>query len=78
MKAIAKYSNEQDPQILAEVYRVYGVKHLEKIPYVKTEGVQEVLRSEKMKATEANAMNFIDNSLVAELEQEGFFRKLYK
>lgn len=78
MKAIAKYSNEQDPQILAEVYRVYGVKHLEKIPYVKTDGVQEVLRSEKMKATEANAMAFIDNSLVAELEQEGFFRKLYK
>ena len=78
MKAIAKYSNEQDPQILAEVYRVYGVKHLEKIPYVKTDGVQEVLRSEKMKATEANAMAFINNSLVAELEQEGFFRKLYK
>ena len=63
---------------MAEVYRVYGVKHLEKIPYVKTDGVQEVLRSEKMKATEANAMAFIDNSLVAELEQEGFFRKLYK
>jgi hypothetical protein len=60
------------------VYRVYGVKHLEKIPYVKIDGVQEVLRSEKMKAAEANAMAFIDNSLVAELEQEGFFRKLYK
>ena len=41
MKAIAKYWNEQDPQILAEVYCVYGVKHLEKIPYVKTDGVQK-------------------------------------
>ena len=78
MKAIGAYSKERDPQILAEVYRIYGVKHLEKIPYVRPDGVQEVLRSENMKATEANAMNFIDNSFIAELEQEGFFRKLYK
>jgi NitT/TauT family transport system substrate-binding protein len=77
MKSIGVHSKESDGQILAEVYRVYGVKHLEKIPYVKTEGVQEVLRSENMKATEADAMSFIDNSFVTELEREGFFRKLY-
>jgi NitT/TauT family transport system substrate-binding protein len=78
MKAIANHSRETDPQILAEVYRVYGVKHLEKVPYVKAAGVQEVLRAENMKATETNAMSFIDNSFVTELEQEGFFRKLYR
>lgn len=78
MKAIGKYSKERDPEILAEVYRVYGVKHLEKIPYVKVEGVQEVLRSMGMKAEETDALTFIDNSLVAELEQEGFFRRLYR
>jgi ABC-type nitrate/sulfonate/bicarbonate transport system substrate-binding protein len=78
MKSISHYSQEKDPQILAEVYRVYGVKHLEKIPYVKVDGVQEVLRAENMRASEMNAMNFIDNSFVNELEQEGFFRKLYK
>jgi len=70
MKAIENHSRERDQQILAEVYRVYGVRHLEKIPYVKMDGLQEVLRSENMTATETNAMRFIDNSFVAELEQE--------
>ena len=77
IEAMQHHSKEKDQQILAEVYRVYGVKHLEKIPYVKIEGVQEVLNSESMRASEADAMSFIDNSFVAELEQEGIFRKLY-
>ena len=51
---------------------------MEKIPYVRVDAVQEVLRSQDMNATEANAKTFIDNSFVAKLEQEGLFRKLYK
>jgi NitT/TauT family transport system substrate-binding protein len=78
MKAIARYSGEKDQEILAEVYRVYGVKHLERIPYVRVDGVQEILRSLNMTATDANAKSFIDNGFVSKLEQEGFFQKLYK
>jgi len=78
IKSIGKHSKEKDQQILEEVYRVYGVKHLERIPYVRIQGVREVLRSEGKKATEVDAMGYVDNSLVEELEQEGFFRKLYK
>jgi ABC-type nitrate/sulfonate/bicarbonate transport system substrate-binding protein len=77
LKIFAKYTRVEDPDILAELYRIYGVKHLERIPYVKPEAVDEVLRTE-MKGTAAKAGDFIDNSLVAELEREGLFRQLYR
>jgi len=78
LKIFAKYTKVQDPEILAELYRIYGVKHLERIPYVKPEAVEEVLRSEVKSAAAAKPADFIDNSLVADLEREGLFRKLYK
>jgi NitT/TauT family transport system substrate-binding protein len=78
LKIFSKYTKVQDAEILAELYRIYGVKHLERIPYVKPEAVEEVLRSEVKTGAAAKAADFIDNSLVAELEREGLFRKLYK
>jgi NitT/TauT family transport system substrate-binding protein len=78
LKLLAKHTKVSDGHILAELYRIYGVKHLEKIPYVKLEGVEEVLRSEAKEAGGAKASDFVDNSLVAELEREGFFRRLYR
>jgi len=77
LKIYGKYTKVQDPEILAELYRIYGIKHLERIPYVKQEAVEEVLRSEMKTGTAANAADFINNGLVAELEREGLFRKLY-
>jgi NitT/TauT family transport system substrate-binding protein len=77
LKVFTKYTKVEDPDILAELYRIYGVKHLEKIPYVKPEAVEEVLRSE-VKSAAAKPADFIDNTLVADLEREGLFRKLYK
>jgi ribosomal protein L20A (L18A) len=74
MKLYAKYTKVQDPEILSELYRIYGVKHLESIPTVKSEAVEEVLRSE-MKGANAKPGDFIDNSLIAELEREGVFQK---
>ena len=77
MKAFIKYTKEQDPAILGELYQLYGVKQLEKIPYVRTEAVEEVLRTEGIKPGSVDPTSFVDNSLVSELESEGFYRKLY-
>lgn len=77
MKAFIKYTKEQDPAILGELYQLYGVKLLEKIPYVKTEAVEEVLRTEGIKPGKVDPAAFVDNSLIGELESEGFYRKLY-
>jgi NitT/TauT family transport system substrate-binding protein len=78
LKIFAKYTKVTDPEILAELYRIYGVKHLETIPYVKIEAVEEVLRSEVKSGTAVRAADFIDNSLVTELDRDGLFRKLYR
>jgi NitT/TauT family transport system substrate-binding protein len=76
IKVLAKYTKLQDPEILAELYRIYGVKYLEAIPKVRLDAVDEVLRSEVKSATALKPTDFVDNSLVAELEQHGFFQAL--
>jgi NitT/TauT family transport system substrate-binding protein len=78
MKVLARYTKVNDPEILAELYRIYGVKYLEPIPRVRLDAVEEVLRSEVKTATGAKASDFVDNSLVAELEQQGLFQTLYR
>lgn len=78
IKVLSKYTKVQDPEILAELYRIYGIKYLERIPKVKLEAVDEVLRSEVKTSTAARATDFVDNSLVAELEQQGLFQGLYR
>lgn len=77
LKIFAKYTKVQEPDTLAELYRIYAINHLEKIPYAKPEAVEEALRSEAKTNEAARAADFIDNSLVAELERNGFFRRLY-
>jgi ribosomal protein S19E (S16A) len=57
---IAHRIHIDDPEILAESYRIYGQKFLQKPS-------TSIL-------TESGA-NFVDASLVQELEKEGFFQK---
>lgn len=77
LKILAKYARVEDPEILQEVYRIYGSKHLEKVPYVRLEGVEEILRTLGKEAGSAKAADFVDNSLLRELDQEGLFRRLF-
>jgi NitT/TauT family transport system substrate-binding protein len=74
IRVLAKYTKVQDPDILAELYRIYGVKFLEPVPYVSLEGVDAVLRSLGKDVELTKASDFIDNTLLRELEQEGLFR----
>jgi NitT/TauT family transport system substrate-binding protein len=77
-KVLAKYTRVGDAEILAELYQVYGVRHTgDPIPYVRSEGVDRILKSiESKDAREAKAADFIDNGLLKEIEQSGFFGKL--
>jgi NitT/TauT family transport system substrate-binding protein len=74
MKILARNARVEDPEILQELYRIYGLRHLEKIPYVKAEGLEEILNTMGKEATSAKPADFVDNSLVKELEQQGLFR----
>lgn len=78
IKVLAKHTKVQDGEILAELYRIYGVKYQESIPRVRLDAVEEVLRSEVKTAAAVKAGDFVDNSLIAELEQQGLFQSLYR
>jgi NitT/TauT family transport system substrate-binding protein len=80
MKVLSKYTKTTDPEILAELYRIYGVRYTgQQIPYVRGEGVEEILKGmDSKEARQAKSTDFIDNSLLKEVEQTGFFRKLYR
>ena len=77
MKIFSKYTAVKEPDILAELYQIYGVKYLERIPFVNSDGVEAVLQTE-VKSGSAKAADFVDNSFVSELDREGFFRQLYR
>lgn len=77
MRVLAKYTKVRDPEILGELYQVYGVRYTgDPIPYVRLEGVDRILKSiEAREAREAKPGDFIDNTLLKEIEQSGFFRR---
>ena len=76
MKVLSKYTKVVDPETLAELRQTYGVRYSgDRIPYVRAEGVGEILkRTPGKEAQDAKPAEFIDNSLLKELEQSGWFR----
>ena len=76
MKVLSKYTKVTDPETLAQLHQTYGVRYSgDRIPYVRAEGVDEILkRTPGKEARDAKAVEFIDNSLLKELEQSGWFR----
>jgi ABC-type nitrate/sulfonate/bicarbonate transport system substrate-binding protein len=76
MKILSKYTKVVDPETLAELHQTYGVRYSgDRIPYVRAEGVDEILkRTPGREAQDAKPAEFIDNSLLKELEQAGWFR----
>jgi len=78
LKAIQKYARIKDPQILEAAY-VESRDYLESVPYVSRKGLEIILaelREKDPKARQAKPEDFLDMRFVAELEKEGFFKKL--
>jgi ABC-type nitrate/sulfonate/bicarbonate transport system substrate-binding protein len=75
LKVLAKYVRLDDPEILAQVYQIYGRKHLQKTITVDPEGINGLLKGLGSEAGTANPANFVDTSLVQELEKNGFFQR---
>jgi ABC-type nitrate/sulfonate/bicarbonate transport system substrate-binding protein len=79
MKVLSKYTKTTDPEILAALYQIYGVRYTgQQIPYVRLEGVEEILKGiDSNQALQAKPADFVDNSLLKDVEQTGLFKKLY-
>ncbi len=77
-QAIGKYTKLSDADDLEETYRTF-LPAWEKVPYVSAAGVQTLLNfANHPGAKTAKPEQFIDNSIVAELEKSGFIDKLYQ
>lgn len=76
MKVLSKFTKVVDSETLADLYQTYAVRYSgDPIPYVRAEGVEEILkRTPSKEAQGAKAGEFIDNSLLKDLEQSGWFR----
>ena len=75
LKILAKYVRVDDPEILAEVYKSYGRKHLQPSIAVDIEAVKGLLKGLGSEAAGANPATFVDASVIQELEKEAFFQQ---
>lgn len=77
-KALRKYTRVSDPETLEATHQEY-VDYIEAIPYVSRKGTEAILAelaTSDPKARQARAEDFVDMKFVAELEKDGFFKKL--
>jgi len=77
MDTLGRYIKTTDREILSKTYDVYK-EAWESVPLVRRDGIQQALDSiPEAKGAKVNLDNLIDNSLIQELEKEGFLRELY-
>jgi NitT/TauT family transport system substrate-binding protein len=77
METLGRYIKSSDREILSKTYDVYR-DAWESVPLVRREGIQQALDSiPEAKGVKLNLDNLIDNSLIQELEKEGFLAELY-
>ena len=78
---IGKYLRTSDPEVLEEGYEQYAVKLVPKKPYPNPKGVAMILREiaeSEPSAREARPEQFVDPSIVKELDESGYIDSLYK
>ena len=78
-KAIAKFLHTEDPEVLEASWQ-YGVDVIERIPNLDPEMFKLVLEDRAQTRPEAKKYKpeqFFDDSVVKELEKEGFFKKIF-
>ncbi|MBI3064207.1 MAG: ABC transporter substrate-binding protein, partial [Deltaproteobacteria bacterium] len=77
IETLGRYIKTSDQEVLAKTYEFYR-EAWESLPTVRREGIQQALDSiPEGKNASLNLDSLIDNSLIQELEKEGFLRELY-
>ena len=78
-KILAKYSRQNDPAYLEAAWDI-NAKLFDRVPYVGREGMDIQVKEAVARKPGATLKvdDIVDDSIVAELEKEGFIDKLYK
>jgi NitT/TauT family transport system substrate-binding protein len=75
-KVIQQYTRDSADDIIEATYQ-YSVDYVVRPPFANREGIVETLKlSTVPEASKANPDHFIDNSVVKNLEEQGFFRQI--
>jgi NitT/TauT family transport system substrate-binding protein len=75
-KVIQQYTRDSADDIIEATYQ-YSVDYVVRPPFANREGIVETLKlSTVPEASKANPDQFIDNSVVKSLEEQGFFRQI--
>ena len=78
-RVFGKYSRTTDKEILEAAYHTYLDK-TDKVPYIKPSAVKlaiDLLAEQDPRFKTARPEDFIDNSIVREIEESGFVKELY-
>ncbi len=82
LKIIGQYTRENDPEVLDETYRINVANAFLKVPYPSVDGFKTILDfvadTRDPKARSIDPKSMMDPSLVRELEESGFIKKLYE
>ena len=77
LKVIARYLKGMDPVILDKSYEAYKA-WVPEIPYVNQAGMETAVGLTPGVSKQVKVSEIVDQSFVRELEQQGFYRALYK
>jgi NitT/TauT family transport system substrate-binding protein len=80
IKVLGKMLRSNDREILEETYRVFSALY-EKVPYPALEGIQPILdeiSTQIPKAKSYKPEDFVDSSIVRQLDQGGFVGSVYR
>jgi len=80
ISVLKKYLRMDDKELLDDAYAFYS-ERLQKIPYPTLKGIKFILDEMAQKqpqARKAAPENFVDLSLLQEIDQSGFFKQLWK
>jgi hypothetical protein len=77
LKVIARYLKGMDPVILEKSYEAYKA-WVPEIPYVNQAGMETAVALTPGLTKEVKVSEIVDPTFVRELEQQGFYKALYK
>jgi ABC-type nitrate/sulfonate/bicarbonate transport system substrate-binding protein len=81
MKTLSKYTGSRDQEILGKTYDLFATKYIKKIPTLSPRGVEATLAmiaDRTPKAKNRKAEEFMDTSLMADLDKSGFLKAVWK
>lgn len=81
VKTLAKYTGTNDSEILEKTYDLFAAKYIKRVPVLSRRGVEATLAmiaERNPKAKNRRAEEFMDTSLMGELDKSGFLKAVWK